>query len=172
MASGAMGRREVRMAELWTIDSLADRFVEAARTARRLPRVGVQGYASTWPIVILPDDAYPDPVRVYRLPPPSPRDVEQMLEVMRWVQLLEQDERHLVWMRAKRYDWVEISKRFACDRTTAWRRWKRDLQIVAGRERRLGSGPLEAGDGRTQSRRLRSGLAGFQRQGDRGTFER
>ncbi len=63
--------------------------------------------------------------------PPSPKDVERMLEVMRWVQMLELDERHLVWMRAKRFDWVEISKRFACDRTTAWRRWKRDMQVVA-----------------------------------------
>ena len=34
-------------------------------------------------------------------------------------------------MRTKRFDWVEISKRFACDRTTAWRRWKRDMQVVA-----------------------------------------
>jgi len=123
--------REAAMVEAWTVETVADRFVDAARTARRLPRVMVQGYASTWPIVILPGDAYPDPHKVYRLPPPSPKDVERMLEVMRWVQMLELDERHLVWMRAKRFDWVEISKRFACDRTTAWRRWKRDMQVVA-----------------------------------------
>ncbi len=129
------------MVELWTVEAVAGRFTEAARTARRLPRVGVQGYASTWPIVILPDDAYPDTTRVYRLPPPSRQDIEQMLEVMRWVQVLEQDERHLVWMRAKRYDWVEIGKRFACDRTTVWRRWKRDLQIVADRLNAKAGGP-------------------------------
>ncbi len=121
------------MDEPWTIEAVADRFTEAARTARRLPRMATLGYAQTWPIIVLPGETYPDPVRVYRLPPPSPRDVEQMLEVMRWVQLLELEERHLVWMRAKRYDWVEISKRFACDRTTAWRRWKRDMQVVADR---------------------------------------
>ena len=125
--------KEAAMVELWTVEAVADRFVDAARTARRLPRVAVQGYASTWPIVVLPGDTYPDPLKVYRLPPPSPQDVEQMLEVMRWVQLLELDERHLVWMRAKRFDWVEISKRFACDRTTAWRRWKRDMQVLADR---------------------------------------
>ncbi len=129
------------MVEVWTVEAVAGRFAEAARTARRLPRVGVRGYATTWPIVILPDDVYPDAIRVYRLPPPSPRDVEQMLEVMRWVQVLEQDERHLVWMRAKRYDWVEIGKRFACDRTTAWRRWKRDLQVVADRLNAQAGGP-------------------------------
>ena len=74
---------------------------------------------------------YPDPERVYRPMPPGPEAVERMLETMRWVQWLEEEQRHLVWMRAKRFDWVEISKRFACDRTTAWRRWKRDMQVVA-----------------------------------------
>jgi hypothetical protein len=45
-----------------------------------------------------------------------------MLETMRWVQWLEVEQRHLVWMRAKRYGWRDITIRFACDRTTAWRR--------------------------------------------------
>ncbi len=36
-------------------------------------------------------------------------------------------------MRAKGYGWREITLRFACDRTTAWRRWQRALEIVAGR---------------------------------------
>ena len=39
--------REVAMVEVWTVETVADRFVDAARTARRLPRVMVQGYAST-----------------------------------------------------------------------------------------------------------------------------
>ena len=49
--------KEAAMVEVWTVETVADRFVDAARTARRLPRVAVQGYASTWPIVILPSDA-------------------------------------------------------------------------------------------------------------------
>ncbi|HMS07840.1 MAG TPA: DUF6362 family protein, partial [Burkholderiaceae bacterium] len=44
---------------------------------------------------------------------------------------LEVEQRHLVWMRAKRYGWRDITIRFACDRTTAWRRWQRALEIVA-----------------------------------------
>jgi hypothetical protein len=54
-----------------------------------------------------------------------------MLETMKWVQWLEVEQRHLVWMRAKRYGWRDITIRFACDRTTAWRRWQRALQTVA-----------------------------------------
>ena len=48
----------------------------------------------------------------------------------RWVQWLEVEQRHLVWMRAKRYGWRDITIRFACDRTTAWRRWQKALEIV------------------------------------------
>jgi hypothetical protein len=44
----------------------------------------------------------------------------------------------LVWMRAKRYGWHQIGRRFACDRTTAWRRWQRALQTVADQLNALG----------------------------------
>jgi hypothetical protein len=127
-------RREVTMVEVWTLEAVADRFTEAARTARRLPRVAVQGYVSAWPVIVRSElEGYPNRDKLYRLPPPSPKDVELMLEVMHWVQVLEVEERLLVWMRAKRYDWQEISRRFACDRTTAWRRWKRDMQVITDR---------------------------------------
>jgi len=36
---------------------------------------------------------------------------------MRWVQWLEEEQRHLVWMRAKRYDWHTIGRRFAVTET-------------------------------------------------------
>jgi hypothetical protein len=52
---------------------------------------------------------------------------------MRWVQWLEVELRHLVWMRAKGYGWRDITIRFACDRTTAWRRWQKALQTVTDR---------------------------------------
>jgi hypothetical protein len=53
-----------------------------------------------------------------------------MLETMAWVQWLEVEQRHLVWMRANRYEWQQIGRRFACDRTTAWRRWQKALSKV------------------------------------------
>ena len=121
------------MAE-WCCDAVADRFNDAARTARRLPRVRVQGYFSLWPAFVRTeyerlacDD--PPPLRF----PPTPRDVDQMLETMRWIQWLEVEQRKLVWMRADNYEWVEIGRRFACDRSTAWRRWKLSMQVVVAR---------------------------------------
>ena len=118
----------------WTPDDVANRFEEAASTARRLPPVRVQGYFTLWPTVVRSEwermSADEQPKMHFQ---PSPSEVDAMLEVMHWVQWLELEQRHLVWMRAKRYGWRDITIRFACDRSTAWRRWQRALEIVVER---------------------------------------
>jgi hypothetical protein len=119
---------------IWTVDDVAARFSDAAYTSYRLPPVRVQGYASPWmSLAMQVPNRYPDPERVYRPMPPGPEAVERMLETMRWVQWLEEEQRHLVWMRAKRYEWHQIGRRFACDRNTAARRWKKAMQLVTDR---------------------------------------
>ena len=117
---------------IWTIEDVAARFEEAASTGRRLPPVRVQGYFNCWPAIVrqqwerLSADEQP---RHYF--PPSPDAIDRMLETMRWMQWLEVEQRHLVWMRSDRQPWRNICGRFGCDRTTAWRRWQRALEIVA-----------------------------------------
>lgn len=116
----------------WTADTVANRFEEAATTAHRLPRAHPQGYFNPWmSLALQAPERYPDPERLYRLGPPAPQAVDRMLEVMRWVQWLDVDQRHLVWMRANRYEWQQIGRRFACDRNTASRRWHRAIELVA-----------------------------------------
>lgn len=115
----------------WLIETVEVRFEEAASTGRRLPPVRVQGYFNTWPAFVRSQwEAFSADTREYRPFPPSPEDIDRMLETMQWVLWLEVEQRHLVWMRAKRYGWREIGIRFACDRTTAWRHWRFALQIV------------------------------------------
>ena len=115
----------------WTIEDVAARFEESASTGRRLPPVRVQGYFNTGPIIVRKEwEAVAAGETGDRPFPPTPDAIERMLETMKWVQWLEVEQRHLVWMRAKRYCWRDITIRFACDRTTAWRRWQRALQTV------------------------------------------
>ncbi len=76
--------------------------------------------------------SYPDREKLYRPLPPSPQAVERMLETMRWVQWLEVKQRHLVWMRANRYEWQQIGRRFGCDRNTAARRWNKAIAVMVG----------------------------------------
>lgn len=120
------------MAE-WTIDDVAKRFEEAANTGRRLPPVRVQGYFNTWPAILRqPWETYSGDDVLYRFPP-DPAAIDRMEETMRWVLWLTEEQRHLVWMRAEERGWREICRRFGCDRTTAWRRWQKALDIVACR---------------------------------------
>jgi len=118
----------------WTVDDVSARFYEAAITARRLPPVRVQGYFNTWPAFARSEwEAYSADEPVRRSFPPSPEEVDRMLETMKWVLWLDVEQRHLVWMRAKRYEWHDIGRRFACDRNTAARRWQRAMAVVVGK---------------------------------------
>lgn len=123
----------------WTVDDVAYRFAEAVEIGRRLPRVQAQGYFNVWPAlarqVATDDDGH-------RSLPPSPDALDRMLETMRWMQWLEEEQRHLIWMRAKQYEWSDICKRFGCERTTAWRRWQRALGIVAAQLNGKSAGKL------------------------------
>ena len=116
---------------IWTVDDVAARFSDAAHTSYRLPPVRVQGYASPWmSLAMQVPNRYPDPERVYRPMPPGPEAVERMLETMRWVQWLEVEHRHLVWMRSNRYRWEQIGRRFACAARTAQRRYGAAIHLV------------------------------------------
>lgn len=125
------GAYVARHDNIWTLEVVAARFHEAVVTARRLPPVRVQGYFSTWPPIVRQRwETLGAQETVYRPFPPDPQSIERMLEVMHWVQWLEVEQRHLVWMRADGYRWREITRRFGCDRTTAWRRWQLALECV------------------------------------------
>lgn len=118
------------MAE-WTTEDVAARFAEAAEIGRRLPRVRVQGYFNVWPVFAREMwEAGPDDGPAYRPLPPTPQAIDRMMETMRWVLWLEEEQRQMVWMRAKRFEWKSICRRFGCDRTTAWRRWQKALLVV------------------------------------------
>jgi len=120
--------------------------VEAAKTARRLPPDRPPGYASAWPVLQrMAADLGKQSGKDRKLHiPPSPAAIEEMLETTRWMQWLDPEARHLVWMRADRWDWKEICRRFGCNRSTAWRRWQKALQVVVAHLNDRDSGKLES----------------------------
>lgn len=118
---------------LWTREAVAQRLAEAAHTARQLPRDQWLGYDPVWPTIRRQAwEAYAvdDPPTYF---PPSPAEVDRLLEAMRWMQWLSVPERHLLWQRAQQHAWCEIARRFHCDRTTAWRRWQHALDLITVR---------------------------------------
>jgi hypothetical protein len=115
----------------WTIERVAARFEEAVLTLQRLPSVRLQGYVNTWPAIrrqrwerLCVED------KVLRFAP-DPKAITRLEETLTWVNCLDVDARHLVWMRAEQEPWREICARLGCDRTTAWRRWQKALSVIA-----------------------------------------
>lgn len=118
------------MAE-WTVERVAAQFEEASRTAHRLPPVRKMGYAAYWPPIKRGkwERLYAD--QMPRAPsPPSPEAVSRLEQATGWIRWLPEEDRHLIWARARKEPWKEICGRLGCDRTTAWRRWKAVLQLI------------------------------------------
>ena len=115
----------------WTTDDVANWLIEAARTAHRLPPVRVQGHFNVWPTIVRTEyeRMASDDAPVYRFPP-TPAEVERMLVVMQWVRCLEVEQRKLVWMRAERWRWYDIGKRFGVAPRTAQRHGEVAIQVI------------------------------------------
>jgi hypothetical protein len=117
------------MAE-WTVQKVADQFQEAAITARRLPAVKVQGYASYWPDIQRQSwEGYADERIVLRFAA-SPAAIDRFGETVRWLRWLDEEQRRLIWLRAQQVPWREICARTGLIRKTAWRRWQHALVLV------------------------------------------
>ena len=109
----------------WEEETVAERLAEAAETMKRLPSVKPKGYIGSWPTIIQEFwEAYGWNDMEVRLGPPSSYSIDRMDESLAWLRWLEPDEVRMVWLRAEDVPWKVIGKRFGCDRTTAWRRWK------------------------------------------------
>ncbi len=106
----------------WTADCVADHFEEAFRTLRKLPPVKAQGCREIAAME-------PQPMRVW----PSAAAITRLEQTFDWVLWIEEAERKLVWSRAARVPWKQISGELGCDRTTAWRRWQLALTKIAAR---------------------------------------
>ncbi len=122
------------MAEyIWTAEDVADHFEEAFRTLRKLPPVKVQGYFNAWPQVIRTEREIlamePEPMRVW----PSAAAISRLEQTFDWVLWLGESERRLIWWRAARRTWTQITHQLCVERSTAWRQHKLALTKIAAR---------------------------------------
>ena len=118
---------------IWTAEDVADHFDEAFRTLRKLPPVKVQGYFNAWPQVIRTEREIlamePEPMRVW----PSAAAISRLEQTFDWVLWLGESERRLIWWRAARRPWKQITYDLGIDRSTAWRQHKLALTKIAAR---------------------------------------
>lgn len=114
-----------------TLKQVADRFAEAADTGHRLPPVRVQGYFNLWPPYLRQSwEGFAERDYDYHPLPPAPAAIDRMMETIEWLEWVEEDQRHILWMRADRYDWKAVCRRIGRTRQTAYRRWLQALQAI------------------------------------------
>ena len=118
---------------IWTAECVADHFEEAFRTLRKLPPVKARGYISDWPDIMRSAREVaamePVPMRVW----PSTSAITRLEQTFDWVLWIGEDERRLIWWRAARRPWKEITYDLGVDRSTAWRQHKLALTKIAAR---------------------------------------
>jgi len=95
--------------------------------------VKVQGYFNAWPQVIRTEREIlamePEPMRVW----PSAAAISRLEQTFDWVLWLGESERRLIWWRAARRPWKQITYDLGVDRSTAWRQHKLALTKIAAR---------------------------------------
>ncbi|MBF0400749.1 MAG: helix-turn-helix domain-containing protein [Magnetococcales bacterium] len=118
----------------WTPKMVAARMEEAATTLKRLPGTTLQGCRAFWPEILhTAGEAYGWDQALVRLGPPPADAITRMDECLEWLRWLEADQAKLVWLRAERAPWKLIVVKFACDRSTAWRKWNIAIHQIAAR---------------------------------------
>ena len=117
------------------VHELAKRYREAWLVARKVPSGIHLGHSSFWP------EAHPNRWEVYhaedvKIKPVSPSadSIDRMVECMRWLRWLSEDERQLVWLRASGLPWRDIAGETGLPRMTASRHWRKALMQVILRQ--------------------------------------
>ena len=113
------------------VNELAKRYREAWLVARRVPSGQRLGYSAFWPGI------NPNRWEVYRIDgetpkpmPPSADAVDRMVECMRWLRWLDEQERELVWLRASGLPWRVIAEQQGLNRKTPYTRWRKAVNRV------------------------------------------
>ena len=95
------------------------RLNEAASVLRRLPEGSryEHPYLTSWPYYKSdPNTAYGyEDVKV-KPPITSPAAIQQMEEVLVWLQLVPVEYRRLLWFRAEGWSWRKLARHFGCGR--------------------------------------------------------
>lgn len=117
----------------WTAGDVAEHFEEAFRTLRKLPPVKARGFVGGWPDILRSEREIlamkPEPMRVWA----SAEAITRLEQTFDWVLWVDEAERKLIWARAARRPWKQITHELGVDRSTAWRRQKLALTKIATR---------------------------------------
>ena len=118
----------------WSPEMVEERLIEAASVLRRLPPVGVSGYFSTWPKMMVEfSDLVGQTPEPMRLPPPSAAAISRMEAALGWMAWLEPIDSKIAWLRASGTRWKEICWAVGLARAAAHEHWLYALCVIVWR---------------------------------------
>lgn len=113
---------------------VAQRFEECVNVLRKLPGGVSLGHKNYWPeIKYTPREiSRMEKIKKYTILKPLPDAIDRAEETLTWITLVDDPElRTLIWFRAQRMPWREISRRVGYPKTTAQRHWNSALRIIS-----------------------------------------
>lgn len=113
------------------VKELEQRYREAWLLSRRVPSGIHLGHSTYWP-EFNPNrwEVYHAEGAVSKPTPPSADAVERMVECMRWLRWLDEDERRLVWLRASGLPWRMIAEGLGVNRKTPYSHWNKAMNRI------------------------------------------
>ena len=110
------------------IRELEQRFREAWIISQRLSSGLTLGYSNFWPEIRLENwQVYHTEDRAIKRRPPSSDEIDRLVQCMRWLRWVEDNDRQLIWRRASRMPWREIAKVCGRSNTSVRRYWHRAM---------------------------------------------
>lgn len=106
-------------------------FEESMRTAKRLPSIKPKGYKAQW--VDIPKDwlAYGWDKAFIKLPPPSGKQLSRLDLVQDLISYVkDEDERKMLWYRARKLPWKKMEYMFGKHRSTLSKKCKHNLMMM------------------------------------------
>lgn len=128
------------------IYELKDRIREAARTLRLLPgRIGPSLSLAYWPDVVTEaSKTYSHHQAVEPHIVPSPVEIDEMDQVLRWLNYADREEQKIIWCWANGIPWRAVAHQIGVGERQAQNRFKSGLnRILGGIEKKTSYKPLQ-----------------------------
>lgn len=128
----------------WTVEAVAERLEEAARTMRRMPTPMPRGVRAAWPDIVWDArEAYGYTPPALSMGPLSAAAIRRMDECQGWLRWMDQGQMRLVWAKANGVPWRVLAKRLHTSQRTTRRKWLVAARLVVDR---LGDTALDMPD--------------------------
>jgi hypothetical protein len=126
------GSPVIKTGNHYTAAQIADRFEDASDVLRRLPTDKIPGFWGLWPTIIpeFSDIIGHQPALKKRLYT-NTKDIERMKLALEWGFLLSPLDVKIVWLRARRARWKEVSQKVKLSVKQSQRRWTYALCLIA-----------------------------------------